>query len=78
MRYARLCELGLFIAWHTEAFHRQKKLDGFTKVLETFRANNKPTTGQPVMDWRLEKEHMQAIRERHGATIPQKRKGDSK
>lgn len=67
-------ELGLFIAWHVEAFARQKYLQPFGTVLEAFRANRKGAV--PIQDWQLDKEHMQAIRERVGDTPRRtKRKG---
>jgi hypothetical protein len=79
LRQDRWLELGLFVAWHVEAFHRQKKLDGFGKVLSTFRAQRKKGTGKPVSDWRLEQEQMQAIRDRMNATETRpKKKGSTK
>lgn len=59
----RLLEFGLFVAWHVEAFSRQKTLQSLPSILSKFRASRKGK-GKPVQDWRLEREQMAAIRER--------------
>lgn len=80
LRYNRDVELAYFTAWCTEMFARQKTLDQWAVALKKFR-DARDGTGKPVMDWQLEKEHMQAIRERHGETpmTPRKKtKGTAK
>jgi len=73
-RYDRDIERAFFTAWCTEMFARQARLDQWDVALKKLReARAGVGTSQPIVDWRLEREQMQAIRERYAAADEQKK-----
>lgn len=76
-RYNRDVERALFTAWCTEMFARQKTLDQWLVALKKFRTA-RDGAGTQIVDWRLEKEQMQAIRARLADAAPAAKRSKTK